>query len=165
MIGAMATIKFQVDREPLDRLSATAKTEERLAFFRDLALTGPQRLLYKIWASPALSTVVFRPGQVILHAGEVPHAAYVVLSGQASVQHEGRDFLLGPGSVIGLAEGLCDLTSRHAYHAVEVVNCKEIPLDAAGREVSRVNSGLRGVFRLTLQKILADRASIPDWLK
>lgn len=161
----MPTIEFHVDRTPIDRLSLSAKTEERLAFFKDLQLSGPQRLLYKIWASPALSTVVFKPGQVILHAGEVPHAAYVVLSGQVSVQHEGRDFLLGPGSVIGLAEGLCDLTSQHAYHAVQVVNCKEIPLDAAGREVSRVNSGLRGVFRLTLQKILADRAAIPDWLK
>jgi hypothetical protein len=161
----MPTTEFHVDRNPIDRLSLSAKTEERLAFFKDLQLSGPQRLLYKIWASPTLSTVVFKPGRVILHAGEVPHAAYVVLSGQVSVRHEGRDFLLGPGSVIGLAEGLCDLTSRHAYHAVQVVNCKEIPLDTAGREVSRVNSGLRGVFRLTLQKILADRAAIPDWLK
>lgn len=161
----MNPIDFRVDRAALDRLSLTAKTEERLAYFRAHQLSGPQRLLYKIWASPALSTVVFKPGQIIQQAQEVPHSAYIAISGQIEVQDEDRVFHLGPGSVIGLAEGLCDLPTRHTYRALQLVNCKEIPLDTAVREVSRVNSGLRGVFRLTLQKILAERTTTPDWLK
>lgn len=161
----MPPIEFQVDRTAIDRLSPSATTQERLRLFRDLRLTGPQRLLYKIWASPALATVVFRPKQKIQFAGEVPHSAYVVVSGKVSVQDQDKSFLLGPGSVIGLAEGLCEMASRHDYSALGVVNCKEIPLDAACREVSRVNPGLKGVFRLTLQKILVERAQIPLWLK
>lgn len=161
----MPTIEFKVDRSPFDALSLSATTEEKLAFFRTQQLNGPQRLLYKIWASKALSTVVFRPNQVIQHAQEIPHAAYVVISGQVQVTDNERTFLLGPGAVIGLAEGLCDLASRLEYRASAVVNCKEIPLDTAMREVSRVNTGLKGVFRLTLQKILAERSEIPQWLK
>jgi CRP-like cAMP-binding protein len=160
----MPPIEFQVDKSPLDRLSAQAKTDERLTFFRDLQLTGPQRLLYKLWASQSLPTVVFRPEQTIQHSDEVPHSAYVVVSGQVAVTDRDRQFLLGSGAVIGLAEGLCEIKSRHSYRAITVVNCKEIPLDTAARELSRVNSGLKGVFRLTLQKILADRAEIPPWL-
>jgi hypothetical protein len=161
----MPKIEFQVNRTPLDSLSLSATTPERLAFFKDNQLTGPQRLLYKIWASRALTTVVFRPEQIILHANEIPHSAYVVLSGQVRVTDQDQTFLLGPGSVIGLAEGLCEITSRHDYRAIQVVNCKEIPLGAASRELSRVNTGLKGVFRLTLQKILTDRAEMPPWLK
>ena len=161
----MPDIEFHVDRAALDRLSPSATTEERLAFFNERNLSGPQRLLYKIWASRALSTVVFRPEQTIQYSGEVPHSAYVVVSGQVKVIDNDRQFVLGPGAVIGLAEGLCEMACRHDYRAVGVVNCKEIPLDAASREVSRVNAGLKGVFRLTLQKILADRAQIPGWLK
>ena len=161
----MPNIEFQVDRSAIDRLSPSATTQERLRFFKDLQLSGPQRLLYKIWASRSLATVVFRPNQTIQHAGEIPHSAYVVLAGRVLVQEKDKTFLLGPGAVIGLAEGLCEIPCHHDYRATEVVNCKEIPLDTACREVSRVNPGLKGVFRLTLQKILVERAQIPLWLK
>ena len=52
---------------------------------------------------------------------------------------------LGPGGVIGLAEGLCDQPLQESFQALGVVNAKLIPIDSAIRELQRIKPSLRDV--------------------
>lgn len=160
----MAEINFSIDRGRFKGLSLTAKKSERLAYFNAHDLTAQERLLYQVWASPSLKTRVFTGGQLVLSAGEVPHDAFVLISGEVGLHTGDHQYKLGPGSVIGLAQGLAHQSLSHDIRANTVTNCKVIPIDAACREIARINPGLKGLFRLTLSRILGEAQPLPDWL-
>lgn len=158
-------IEFQIDKSAFDNLSLTAQRNESVAFFDENKLGGQERLFYRLWASKLLQTGVFEPGQVIQRKDAVPSYAFVVVSGEVQVIDGPEEYQLGPGTVIGLAEGLCDLPARYDYKAISAVNCKVIPIDTACREIARINSGLKGICRFTVERILGQRTVLPDFMQ
>ena len=53
----------------------------------------------------------FAVGQKLAERGEQPNTAYVIISGEVEGKDHSGSYHLGPGSVLGLAEGL----SRKVY--------------------------------------------------
>jgi hypothetical protein len=101
-----------------------------------------------------------------MQAQQIPDTAYVVVLGEVEVHDQDHTFVLGPGATIGLAEGLCDLPLRYHYTAASVVNVKIIPIPNAIREIERANPGLKGICRLTVQRILEGKLTgVPKYLE
>lgn len=163
---APSPVPFSIDRSAFDDLSITAQHHESVEYFDEHQLSGQERLFFRLWSSKLLQTGVFEPGQTIQRRNQIPSYAFVVTSGDVEVhdEHDGH-YLLGAGTVIGLAEGLCDLPSRYDYLAHTGVNCKVIPIDVACREIGRINTGLKGICRFTVQRILGERATTPDFMR
>lgn len=159
-----APISFSIDRSAFDDLSITAKRHESVEYFDEHNLSGQERLFFRLWSSKTLQTGVFEAGQTVQRKDQVPSYAFVIVSGEATVEDDDGPYLLGPGTVIGLAEGLCSLPSRYDYTAHTALNCKVIPIDVACREIGRINAGLKGICRFTVQRILGERANPPDFM-
>jgi CRP-like cAMP-binding protein len=163
----MTTFRFTIDRSRFKGLSLTqSQSKSTFEFFDQFDMSSLERMFYRIWATPRLRTGLFSPGQTILEAQQVPDTAFVVVLGEVEVQDGEHTFMLGPGSTIGLAEGLCDLPLRYRYTATSVVNVKILPIPNAIREIERANPGLRGICRLTVQRILQEtEVRIPSYLE
>lgn len=163
---AQGPVPFSIDRSAFDDLSLTAQRHESVEYFDDHQLSGQERLFFRLWSSKLLQTGVFEPGQTVQRKDHVPSYAFVVVSGEVAVDDpEDGQYLLGAGTVIGLAEGLCEIPSRYDYRAHSAVNCKVIPIDVASREIGRINSGLKGICRFTVQRILGSRATTPEFMR
>tara|TARA_E500000178_G_C17036221_1_gene763503 strand:+ start:5465 stop:5953 length:489 start_codon:yes stop_codon:yes gene_type:complete len=162
----MATTRFSISRELYEELSLTeSKLKSTLDYFNKKNMTSQERLFFKVWADEDLKLGVFEKGQLLLKKGEVPGLAFVITLGQVETSDDKHEYILGPGSVVGLAEGLAEEPCRYEFRAMEFVNCKIIPMPRAMREMQLTNTGLKGICRMTMQRILGEEASIPDYLK
>ena len=85
--------------------------------------------------------------------------------GSVECKDDEHEYVLGPGSVIGLAEGLAETPLKYTYKVKEFINCKIIPIPNAMRELQLTNTGLKAVCRMTIERILGQGISIPDYLK
>ena len=163
------THQFSLDPSRFEELSLVSGSTDRLEFFNDERLSGQQRLFFQVWASQVLQVGVLGAGHTLTQAGEIPLYGYVTTSGEARrlpVSENSQELLLGPGSVLGLAEGLAGIPSLYTVEAVSTVNCKVIPINEAVADIQRLNSGMKGICRFTLGRILNGRMeNIPAWLQ
>ena len=163
------TQEFSLDRSVFEELSLVSGSTERYDFFEDKRLSGQQRLFFQVWASQVLQVGVFGSGHSLTKAGEVPVYGYVITSGEARrmpSDENADEVILGPGSVLGLAEGLAEIPAIHTVEAISSVNCKVIPIDVAVADIERLNPGMKGICRFTLGRILNGRMEkIPSWLQ
>ena len=162
----MAQAKFEINRDLYKELSlADARLKSTIDLFEKKEMSSQERLFFKIWASDELKLGVFEKGQVVIKKGETPGLAYAVTLGEIETFDSDNHYNLGPGSVIGLAEGLAEVPSKYEYRVKEFVNCKIIPLPRAMREMQLTNTGLKGICRMTIQRILGSNVKIPDYMK
>ena len=161
--------QFSLDRSVFEELSLVSGSTERHDFFDDNRLSGQQRLFFQVWASQVLQVGVFGPGNTLTKAGEIPVYGYVITSGEARrlpISEDSEELILGPGSVLGLAEGLAEIPPIYTVEAISSVNCKVIPIDVAVADIQRLNPGMKGICRFTLGRILNGRMeNIPAWLQ
>lgn len=127
-------------------------------------LTTEERLFFRILSSSLLRTGVFEQGRKLCSADEPIVLAHVIVTGQVVASNAKVQLVLGPGSVIGLAEGLAQAPSRWDVVAQTTVNTRIIPIDRAIREIKGANSGLRGVCRITVLRTLGLQ-QIPESLQ
>lgn len=119
------------------------------------SLSTKDSLYLKLLNNSSLGTTIFTKGQKILIPGNFPSHAVIITSGQASESSQITGFsTLGPGSVIGLAEGLADLPSKTEIFARTPIVAITIPINAAYKALKASNSGLIGIARLTSMRIL-----------
>ena len=100
--------QFSLDQSRFEELSLVSGSNERYDFFNDDRLSGQQRLFFQVWASQVLQSGVLGAGHTLTQSGEIPLYGYVMTSGEARrlpVSENSQELLLGPGSVLGLAEG------------------------------------------------------------
>tara|TARA_E500000331_G_scaffold156520_1_gene151928 strand:- start:523 stop:1011 length:489 start_codon:yes stop_codon:yes gene_type:complete len=162
----MGKTKFSVDRKTFEELSLTeSKLKSSTDFFDKKNLSSQERLFYRVWADEDLKLGVFEPGKIIQKKGEIPGTAFIITLGEAMTNDNEHEYFFGPGSVIGLAEGLCEEKSRYEFTANGVVNCKIIQIPSAMRELQLTNTGLKGICRMTLQRVLGEKISIPEYMK
>jgi hypothetical protein len=88
----------------------------------------------------------------------------VIFQGQAIATCGDTQFHLGPGAVIGLAEGLSGQTSKWRVTSDSVVHTRSIPIAQALTEIQQTHSALRSLCQVTIARILGqgvhtDRAS------
>ncbi len=64
-------------------------------------------MFIKLWSNEQLNAGIFSPGQKVAEKGEHPVLAQVIISGEGVVTDKNGEHFFEPGSVFGLAEGLC----------------------------------------------------------
>jgi CRP-like cAMP-binding protein len=113
-------------------------------------------LLYlKLFDNKSLGSTAFNPGQKILAPGDQPNKAYIITAGEVSQSCPLTGFsTLGPGSVIGLAEGISDSAIQASTTARGAVIAMSIPIAKSVSAIRASNIGLLGIARFTAMRIL-----------
>ena len=147
--------EFSIDIKKLNTLGVMdPSSQQAMSAFEKYEFSGAERLFFKLWGTEELNMGYFSVGQSLAERGEQPNTAHVVISGEVEGRDHSGSYKLGPGSVLGLAEGL----SRKVYEwdaiAKTPVTTKVIPLERALREVRGLNAGLKGICRSTAMRIL-----------
>ena len=146
---------FSIDVKKLNSLGVIDPTSERaMKAFEQHEFTGAERLFFKLWGTEELNMGYFAVGQKLAERGEQPNTAYVIISGEVEGKDHSGSYHLGPGSVLGLAEGLSRKVYEWDAFAKTAVTTKVIPLERALREVRGLNAGLKGICRSTVMRIL-----------
>ncbi|MFM8863510.1 MAG: cyclic nucleotide-binding domain-containing protein [Limnohabitans sp.] len=118
-------------------------------------LSSEGLMFLKLQASDKLKTSAQPAGERLATAGEDNFAsAYIVVEGHVDAESPQYRYSLGPGSVLGLAEGLTDAALTWTLTAQDHVTVMEIPIDKALRGLEHANPGIRGIVRYTADRIL-----------
>ena len=120
-------------------------------------------LYMRLCKNESLNSGYFSENQVVASRGQHPSVAHFIVKGMAVAKDTTGNFKLGPGAVIGLAEGLSQNTYAWDVIAQSSLTTKVIPLDRSLREIRSLNSGLKGVCRITVMRIL-NLSSAPESL-
>ncbi len=126
-----------------------------------VGLTTEDRLFSSLKQNTHLDRCVFNPGDQIALRGDRVHLAHIVISGDMTASDAKNNFTLGPGSVMGLAEGMANLPHSFTVTAKETVHTLSIPIEDAQQELARLNTGLRGICRTAIVRTL-DLKEIPE---
>ncbi len=118
-------------------------------------LSSEGLMFLKLQASDKLKTSAQAVGERLGNQGEDNFAsAYIVVEGHVDASSTEYRYNLGPGSVLGLAEGLTDAALTWTLSALDHVTVLEIPIDKALRGLEHANPGIRGIVRYTADRIL-----------
>jgi CRP-like cAMP-binding protein len=118
-------------------------------------LSSEGLMFLKLQASDKLRTSVTQAGESLAHIYEDNFAsAFIVVEGHVEADSETCRYNLGPGSVLGLAEGLTDSPLGWSLKAMDNVTLMNIPIDKALRGLDHANPGIRGIVRYTADRIL-----------
>lgn len=118
-------------------------------------LSGDERLFLGLYESPILSTILFEPKRKIITAGKPIEDAYLIVDGSL-LGSEGSDlYRLGPGSVLGLAEGIINKPSKMNVITVSHVQAKIIPLHKIDAIIGILPTELRAMLLTIIKRTLA----------
>lgn len=118
-------------------------------------LSSQDLMFYRLQASSKFITTVFKTGDVLAVPGtDHSGSAYILTQGRIMAKSPHKTYILGPGSVIGLAEGLSNAHAVWTVSAMESINILTIPIDKALRGIDHANAGIRGVIRYTTDRII-----------
>lgn len=120
-------------------------------------LSSSERKYVLLQSSPDLQAEHFSSGSVLIKAGEVPMTAYMVTKGTVELQTSGAPHLLGPGAVLGMAEGLAHLPLLHSAVASTDVEVQALSVVDVEMSLERSSPKLRGILQLSIERILGDR--------
>lgn len=118
-------------------------------------LSSEGLMFLKLQASDKLRTSVSAVGESLASIYEDNFAsAFIIVEGHVEADSETCRYNLGPGSVLGLAEGLTDSPLGWSLKAIDSVTLMNIPIDKALRGLDHANPGIRGIVRYTADRIL-----------
>ena len=127
-------------------------------------LSSDERLYFTLWGCQHLSAANFNAKQPLATRGAEVSAAYFIVRGRLLGVEGERIYRLGPGSVIGLAEGLAHLPYSMSVVCVTDVEARLLPIAQVDRLVPRMPLALRGIMRSAVVRTLKlDKA--PEWLE
>jgi hypothetical protein len=112
-----------------------------------------------------LQSRVFSEGELIFETGKSVAFALLIMDGEALWEVEPQPVRLGQGAVLGMAEGIAGLRSLYNLRASSQVRCKVIEMSKLLPNLETANAGLKGLFRVSLERILKERFNDPSSLK
>ena len=158
-------IDFAIDMGRLNQLGILdPRSPAAMATFSHNQFSSQERLFFSLWASRLLHDGVFKIGEMLTHKGEVVVNAHIIISGELDADNGSKRFTLGPGSVLGLAEGLAHLPYSMTVMAKTVVTTRILRLDKIDREIPKMNAGIRGICRGAVMRTLGLN-DVPEALK
>jgi hypothetical protein len=155
--SSISDVLFGINTQRLDRIGALVRIESdavQLKQYEDAALTSEERLYTKIWSSNMLKTGFYTRGEVILIKDAPIREAHIIIQGQVIVDLGLGPVFMGPGCVLGLAEGLAGLPSRWTVTADSLLNTRLIPIERARDELYAAQDALRSICRVTISRII-----------
>jgi hypothetical protein len=161
---APLTYQLGVDRfsEPL---GSDMGAMDLHAYAQHKDLSSDERKFLSLMHAGELRSRIFAQDELIFEANKPVTQALLILEGQALWDVTDRPCLLGPGSVLGLAEGLAGLRHLYNLRAVSQVRAKTLAISDLMADLESVNAGIKGLFRVTAERILESRFNDPPRLK
>jgi CRP-like cAMP-binding protein len=118
-------------------------------------LSSEGLMFLKLQASDKLRTTVQPTGDQLGHIHEDNFAsAFIVVEGHVDAESERYKYSLGPGSVLGLAEGVTDSPLGWTLTALDHVTLMNLPIDKVLRGLDHANPGIRAIVRYTADRVL-----------
>ena len=143
---------FQVDIERLHGLGVVdPNSSESLEIYRSGKLNSNERLYFSLWGSKDLNSTMFDAKQKIVQKGDDITSAYFIVSGTALSLDSGLVERLGPGSIIGLAEGIIGICSKKTIIAVTAIQARILPINKILHVIPKLPS--------VIQKIITNLAN------
>lgn len=154
----MAQIKagFSVDNEKLKRLGVVdPRSKNSMTLFKSGALTSDERLYLSLWGSPLLKTVSMEAKRKIVTAGSPIDEAYFIISGSLLATAGSDIYRLGPGSVVGLAEGIVNKPSAVSVMTVSTVQAHIIPFHKIDNIIALLPLEVKSILLTIIKRTLA----------
>ena len=149
------TASFEVDIEHLHKLGAVDPySKQSLELYASGKLVSNERLYFTLWGCSEMNLSLFEPKARICTAGQPAESAYFIVSGTAIGIQGSHIYRLGPGSVIGLAEGIAGIDFVMTVIAVSAVQVRVMPLGSINLLIQNMASGLRGIIRSLVMRTL-----------
>ena len=147
---------FSVDT---DRLKSFGILDQRSVHAQDIfksgKLTSDERLYLSLCGSTQLSSVTFGPKHRIIATGQTYQQAYLIVSGTL-IGTQGDDiYRFGPGSVLGLAEGVINQPSKYSVITTSAVQARLLPLHRIDAIVAKLPLEVRSIMQTVIKRILA----------
>jgi CRP-like cAMP-binding protein len=138
---------FQVDIERLHSLGVIDPNSiESLEIYRSGKLNSNERLYFSLWGSKDLNSTMFDAKQKIMQKGDDITSAYFIVSGTA-LSLDGRWMeRLGPGSIIGLAEGIIGIRSSKTIIAVSPIQARILPINKIIHVIPKLPSVIQKII-------------------
>ena len=124
-------------------------------------LTSNERLYLGLLNAKELGSVSFEAKKTIFSIGEPISAGYFVVSGQLLAVNDKGIQRLGPGSVIGLAEGLIGMHSDKRVMTVTSVQVRVISLYKIDAIIPRLPIPVREMIKNMVKRVL-DLKNLPS---
>ena len=151
----MSDLYFGINMQKLLRLGLLDPTQPEPQASQDTdRLSSEEHLFCRLWSSDMLRSQIFNPGELLMDQGQTITEALVIFQGQAVATCGDTAFHLGPGAVVGLAEGLSGLPSPWRVTSDSVVTARSIPIAQALEEIQKTDPALRSLCQLTLSRIV-----------
>jgi CRP-like cAMP-binding protein len=165
MEAKQVTSGFAVDIDHLHALGVVDPySSKSMELYSSGQLSSEERLYFTLWGSSQLSTTSFGARQKLAVKGAEVHAGYFIVSGQLLGIDGDAIYRLGPGSVIGLAEGIGGLPYSMSVVAVGPVQARLISMNKVDQLMRKMPTGLKGVLRSAVMRTLALK-EVPEHLK
>ena len=146
---------FAVNIEHLHALGVVDPySEQSLKLYHSGKLNANERLYFSLWGSSELSTSLIRAKTRFAKEGETVSSAYFIIKGAALGLKGDEIYRLGPGSVIGLAEGIAGIDYAMTVVAVSAVQVRVMPMGSINLLIQNMASGLRGIIRSIVMRTL-----------
>jgi len=139
--------QFSVDIEKLHALGMVdPHSQNSLEIFESGQLTAEERLYYTLWSCRVFSAVNLSEGQRILSEGDDVSTGYFLIDGAAMYVSGQTAYRLGPGAVIGVAEGMARRPMRFTVVATKNSRAMSIPLFQADAAFANLQPTMKGIF-------------------
>ena len=149
------TGQFQVDIEHLHALGISDPySTDSMAIYKSGKLTSNERLYFSLWSSKFFSTISFSAKSKILTQGQELSDAYFVVKGDMLAIQGNQVERMGPGSVLGLAEGLSGLRYNKIILCMTPVQARVIPLHKVDGILPKLPTLMRQIIQTTLKRTL-----------
>ena len=149
------TASFEVDIEHLHKLGAVDPySKQSLELYASGKLVSNERLYLTLWGCSELNLSLFEPKARICTAGQPAEAGYFIVTGTALGIQGSHIYRLGPGSVIGLAEGIAGIDYAMTVVAVTSLQVRVMPMGSINLLIKNMASGLRGIIRSIVMRTL-----------
>jgi CRP-like cAMP-binding protein len=139
--------QFSVNIEKLHALGMVdPHSKESLEIFQSGELSAEERLYFTLWSCRLLSAVNLPEGQRLLAEGDDVATGYFLIDGGAMYKSGETLYRLGPGAVIGVAEGMARRPMRFDVIVTKNSRAMSIPLYQADAAFANLPPTLRGIF-------------------
>jgi len=139
--------QFSIDTERIKSLGVNdTSSHKSLQIFESGQLTSNERLYFSLWGSKELNSVHLESKKKILQKGEPIQLAYFIVSGTLLSIDGDHLERLGPGSVIGLAEGIKGINSLKTVITSTHVEARILPLNKLINIIPRVPSVIQKII-------------------
>ena len=121
---------------------------------QDTKLSSEEHLFSRLRSSSFLRSAIFSKGHTLFKQGDLVEEAHIIFQGQVRVTAGETSFYMGPGAVIGLAEGISGTPMPWELRAETLLNTRIIPIKRAIEEIRTTDAGLRSICRVTVMRAI-----------